>query len=148
MSVRRERHVLPAVDQVVAQLSDAEVFTKLDANAVFWQIKLADDSVLYTTFITPFGRFCFQRLPFGITLAPEFFQKKMSYILADLNGVVCMIDNVLVYGSTYKEHDERLEAALNRLQSAGVTLNKEKCQFRKTSVQFLGQTIDDQGCQT
>ena len=62
-SVRRERHVLPAVDQIVAQLSGAKVFTKLDANAGLWQIKLADDSILYTTFITPFGRFCFQRLP-------------------------------------------------------------------------------------
>ena len=144
-SVRRERHVLPAVDQIVAQLSDAKVFTKLDANAGFWQIKLAKDSVLYTTFITPFGRFCFQRLPFGITSAPEFFQKKMSSILTDLKGVVCMIDDVLIYGSNYKEHDERLEAVLNRLQSAGVTLNKEKCQFRKTRVQFLGQLIDGHG---
>ena len=144
-SVRRERHVLPAVDQIVAQLSGAKVFTKLDANAGFWQIKLADDSILYTTFITPFGRFCFQRLPFGITSAPKFFQKKMSSILHDLKGVVCMIDDVLVHGSTYKEHDERLEAVLNRLQSAGVTLNKEKCQFRQTSVQFLGQMIDGQG---
>ena len=144
-SVRRERHILPAVDQIVAQLSNAKVFTKLDANAGFWQIQLAEDSVLYTTFITPFGRFCFQRLPFGITSAPEFFQKKMSSILADLKGVVCMIDNVLVFGSTYKEHDERLQAVLNRLQNAGVTLNKEKCQFRKTSVQFLGQMIDGRG---
>ena len=144
-SVRRERHVLPAVDQIVAQLSNATIFTKLDANAGFWQIKLADESDLYTTFITPFGRFCFQRLPFGITSAPEFFQKKMSSILADLEGVVCMIDDVLVYGSSHKEHDDRLEVVLNRLQKAGVTLNKEKCQFRQTSVQFLGQMIDGQG---
>ena len=64
----KERHVLPAIDQVVAQLSDAKVFAKLDANAGVWQIKLADNSVLYTTFITPFGRFCFQRLPFSIPL--------------------------------------------------------------------------------
>ena len=143
-SVRREKHDLP-VDQVVVQLSDAKDFAKLKANARFGQIKLADDSVSYTTFVTPFGRFCFQRLPFGITSALEFFQKRMSSILTDLKGVVCMIDDVLVYGSTYKEHDERLEAVLNQLQNAGVTLNKEKCQFRKTSVQFLVQMIDGQG---
>ena len=78
----KERHVLPAIDQVVAQLSDAKVFTKLDVNAGAWQIKLADNSVLYTTlFITPFGRFCLHRLPFGITLAPKFFHKKRSSIL-------------------------------------------------------------------
>ena len=105
-SVRRERHILPAVDQIVAQLSNAKVFTKLDANAGFWQIKLAKDSVLYTTFITPFGGFRFQQLPFGITSVLEFFQKKMSSILTDLKGVVCMIDDMLIYGSNYKEHDE------------------------------------------
>ena len=109
-SIRRERHDLPAIDQIVAQLSDAKVFTKLEANASFWQIKLAEDSVLYTTFITPIGRFCFQKLPFGITSAPELFQKKMSSILTDLRGVVFMIDDVLIYGSNYKEHDEQLEA--------------------------------------
>jgi len=46
------------------------VFTKLDANAGFWQIKLSEESALYTTFITPFGKFCFKRLPFRITSAP------------------------------------------------------------------------------
>ena len=52
-------------------------------------------------------------LPFGITSALECFQKKMSCILADLRGVVCMMDDVLVHGSTHKEHDERLKAVLN-----------------------------------
>ena len=93
----------------------------------------------------PFGPFCFQRLSFGITSAPEFFQKKMSSILSDLKGVVCMIDDVLVYGSSHKEHDDRLEVVLNRLQKAGVTLNKEKCKFWKTNIQFLGQIIDGEG---
>ena len=130
---------------IVVKLSDAKVFMKLDANAGFWQIKLAEDFILCTTFITAFGRFCFQRLPFGITSAPEFFQKKMSSILTDFKGVVCMIDDVLIYSSNYKEHDERLEAMLHQLQSVGVTLNKEKCQFRKTRVQFLGQMIDGHG---
>ena len=69
----------------------------------------------------------------------------MSFILAKLKGVVCMIDDVLVCGSTYKEHNKRLQEALNWLQSGGVTLNTEICQFQKTSVQFLGQMIDGQG---
>ena len=102
---------------------------KLDANAGFWQIKLADKSALC---ITAFGRLCLERLPFGITSAQEFFQMKMSSILANLKGMVCMIDDVLVYGFSHKEHDERLKAVLTQLQNAGVTLNKEKCQFRKT----------------
>ena len=97
-SVCRELHPLPAVEQILAQLSGAQVFTKLDANSGFWQIPLARESALLTTFITPFGRFCFNRLPFGITSAPEHFQRRMSEILRGLDGVVCLIDDILVYG--------------------------------------------------
>ena len=121
------------------------MFTKLDANAGFWQIKLSEASSLYTTFITPFGRYCFKRLPFGITSAPEFFQKTMSAILANLDGVVCMIDDILIHGSNQEEHDRRLTAVLDKLHQAGVTLNKDKCKFSTNCVQFLGQQVDSQG---
>ena len=71
-NVYRERHPLPAVDQTLAQIAGARVFSKLDANSGFWQIPLSKESALLTTFITPFGRYHFNRLPFGITSAfPE-----------------------------------------------------------------------------
>ena len=73
-NVQRERHPLLVVDQMLAQLAGAQIFTKLDANSGFWQILLSPaKSALLTTFITPFGRYCFRRLPFGISLAPEHF---------------------------------------------------------------------------
>ena len=93
-SVLRERHPLPTVEQSLAQLAGAQVFSTLDANSRFWKITLDEESTLLTTFITQFGRYCFHRLPFGITSAPEHFQRQMSEILADLGGVVCMIDDV------------------------------------------------------
>ena len=73
-SVLREVHPMPKVDITLAQLSGATIFSKLDANSVFWQIPLAEDSRLLTTFITPYGQFCFNKLPFGISSAPEIFQ--------------------------------------------------------------------------
>ena len=73
-NVCHERHPLPAVEQVLAQLSGATVFSILDANSGFWQIPLSAESASLTTFISQFGRFCFRRLPFGITSAPEHFQ--------------------------------------------------------------------------
>jgi len=84
------------------------VFRKLDANAGFWQIRLSKESSLLTTFKTPYGRFCFNRLPFGITSAPEFFQ-----ILDSLPDALCMIDDVLVHGKNQDEHDQRLRAVLD-----------------------------------
>ena len=146
-SVRRERHILPSVDHTLAQLGGAKVFTKLDANLGFWQIELSKESALLATFITPFGRFCFNRLPFGITSAPEYFQKRMSEILSGLEGVVCMVDDVLVHGRTQEEHDQRLDAALARISNAGVTLNAEKCEFSQGRVKFLGHIVDGTGIQ-
>lgn len=70
-SVCRERHILPAVDDTLAQLKGASFFSKLDATSGFWQVPLHKESEPLTTFITPFGRYCFQRLPFGISSAPE-----------------------------------------------------------------------------
>ena len=69
--VKRERLVLPAVDDVLAELCGAKVFLKLDANSGFYQIELTEESSFLTTFITPFGRYHYKRHPFGITSAPE-----------------------------------------------------------------------------
>lgn len=86
--MRRERHILPAVDHTLAMLAGTKVFTKLDATTGFWQIPLSGESWLLTTFITPFGRYAFNRLPFGISSAPEHFQRRMSQMLEGCDGVV------------------------------------------------------------
>lgn len=146
-SVLREIHPLPKVDETLALLSGATCFSKLDANSGFWQIPLSADSRLLTTFLTPYGRFCFNKLPFGVSCAPELFQKRMINILEGLKGVVCQIDDVLVFGATRKEHDDRLLAVMRRLESAGVTLNLAKCEFAKDQVQFLGHLVSKAGVQ-
>jgi len=74
-SILREVHSMPKVDTTLAQLSGARLFSKLDANSGFWQIPLSEESKLLTTFITPFRRFCFNKLPFGISSAPDVFQR-------------------------------------------------------------------------
>jgi len=146
-SVLREVHPLPKVDDTLAQLAGAKLFSKLNANSGFWQIPLSPASHLLTTFITPSGRYCFNKLPFGISSTPEHFQKRMSKILAGLNGVVCQMDDVLVFGSDRAHHDARLLAILQRIESAGATLNAQKCVFGVTSVNFLDHVIDQSGIQ-
>jgi len=80
-SVQRENYSIPSIDHIFAQLREAKVFSKLNANSGFWQISLHKDSALLTTFITPFGRFCFNGLPFGITSTLKYFQKRMRDIV-------------------------------------------------------------------
>ena len=103
--VLRETYPIPPVDDTLAQLAGATVFSKVDANSGFWQIPLAKDLQLLTTFITPHGCYCFRKLPFGISSAPELYQHRMSQILSGLDTVLCHIDDVLIYGSTTEEHD-------------------------------------------
>ena len=141
-SVLREPHPIPTVDDSLAFLSGATRFSKLDANSGFWQVPLAEESRHLTTFITPFGRYQFNKLPFGISSAPELFQRRMNKILNGLEGVVCLIDDVLVFG---RNHDVRLLAAFQRLEEANVTLNQAKCEFNKSSVKFLGHVVNKNG---
>ncbi|UYV64962.1 K02A2.6-like, partial [Cordylochernes scorpioides] len=118
---------------------------KLDANSGFWQFGLAKESQKLTTFITPFGRFFFKRIPFGITSAPEIFQRKMTQLLGKIEGVVCFMDDIVVYGSSLEEHNERVRQVLKKIQEEGMTLNPEKCQFGVKTVKFLGHTLSSEG---
>ncbi len=140
--VLREVHPLPKVDDTLAQITGAKVFSKLDAHSGFWQILLAKTSRHLTTFTTPFCQYYFNKFPFGISSAPEHFQKRMSNILSGLEGVLCLIDDVLVFGKDKHEHDERLAVALTRIKEAGVTLNVSKWEFEKSKLKFLGHVID------
>ena len=82
-NIIREGYPLPSVDQILAQLSGSKVFTKLDCNSRFWQILLTKESSLLTTFITPFGKYCYNVLPFGISPVSEHYQKVMKENLSD-----------------------------------------------------------------
>ena len=93
----------------------------------------------------PLWQILFHRLPFGITSAPEHFQHRMQEILGDIEEVVCLIDDILVYGCTQEEHDECLLKVLCSLQKDGLTLNQDKCPFSQKQVPFLGQVVDKSG---
>ena len=135
---------MASVDENLAKLKDSKVFTKLDANSGFWQIPMDEESRLLTTFVTPFGRYCFNRLPFGISSAPEIFQCAMSRILEGLDGTVCHMDDILIHGETQELHDSRVRKVLQRLKDAGVTLN-DKCEFSKQRMKLLGHVISENG---
>ena len=120
---------MPKVDETLALHTGAKIL--LDSNSGFWQIPLAEESQLLTTFIIPYGQFCFNKLPFGISSAPELFQKRMTQILEGLDGVVCQIDDVLIFGTTWAEHDARLVAVMEWTETAGVTLTQKSVNSSK-----------------
>lgn len=144
-SVKRERFILPTVEDITHKLARMKVFTKLDAKSGYHQIPLDVESQLLTTFITPFGRYCFQRLPEGIFCAPEIFQREMTEILSGVEGVFVYMDDILVFGVDDESHDKALKEVLDRLKKANIVLNEGKCSYRKSEIEFLGFVFDEHG---
>ncbi|XP_063072782.1 uncharacterized protein K02A2.6-like [Engraulis encrasicolus] len=144
-AVRRERFILPTLEDVAPTLSGAAFFSTLDASSGFWQLPLDPASQRLTTFITPKGRFCFKRLPFGITSAPEIFQREMSTLLREHKGTVVVMDDILVSGKTKAEHDSNLKAVLQTIKASGLKLNKDKCHFAQPELRYFGHVIGADG---
>lgn len=111
----------------------------------YLQIEIAPGSREITTFITNKGLFRYTRLMFGITCAPELFQKNMEQILCGCDGCVNFIDDILVFGATKEEHDGRLQKVKKRLREYEVTLNDLKCVYGVKEVEFLGHRLSETG---
>ena len=144
-NVKRERYILPTLEDVTSKLSGAQVFSTLDAASGFYQVPLDEESQELTTFITPVGRYCFKRLPFGITSAPEIFMRKMNEVLEGLDGVSVYMDDILVYGENMDAHDKNLKAVISRLNDVGLMLNPDKCVYRQSELKFLGHIFSKDG---
>lgn len=87
--LRRELYPFPRVSDMLSQLAEEKMFLKLDTNSGFWQVMLDPGFKALTTFITPWGRYCFNRMPFGISSAPEYYQRAMEKILHCVDGFLC-----------------------------------------------------------
>lgn len=144
-NIKRPHLMLPNLEDIAPQLKNSKVFTTLDVSSGFWQVPLDKDSAHLTTFITSFGRYCFLRLPMGINVGPEEFQRKMSETMNGLRGCEVIMDDILIHGETQKEHDERLSQALKRIEASGLKLNRDKCHFSKSEVAFFGHRISSDG---
>lgn len=113
----------------------------------FWQIKLDKSSSDLCTFNTPFGRYKFLRMPFGIKSAPEVFQRKVLQIFGGIQGVQAVFDDLIIAGETEHEHDEILHKVLETAEKNKVTFNKEKLQLRVNSVKYMGNIVSADGFQ-
>ena len=150
-AIKRSHYPMPTIEEVATKLGKAKVFTVLDAKSGFWQIKLDEESSMLTTFNTPFGRFRWLRMPFGICSALEEFQRKMNNTFENLKRTAIIADDMLVFGegddieSATKDHDENLKNALQRARERNLKLNKEKVKLRMTEVPYIGHLLTSEG---
>ena len=105
MAIHRDHHKMPTMEEVAHKFAHSHFFTKLDALHGYWSIVLDQDSSLLTTFNSPFGRYCFLQLPFGLVCSQDIFQKKMDQILEECQGCIGIADGITVHGRTEAEHD-------------------------------------------
>ena len=143
--VRRPNHYTQVLDDILLHLQGASVFSILDARSGYWNVKLDDESKLLTTFNTPYGRYCFCRLPFGVVSALDVFQKKVDQTFEGLPGFVAIADDIVVFGKTEAEHDEHLDNIMKRTQEVGLCLNPDKCVVKSHRIKFFGNYLSSKG---
>ena len=123
--ILREQYALPSAEEIFSQMHGAKFFSFLDATQGFHHIKLSSESTLLTTFNTPFGRFEWLRLPYGLVCSSEVFHRRMMECLQGLEGVAVFIDDIAVWGRSKEEHDLRLKKLLEQCHKEGIHLNRK-----------------------
>ena len=106
-SIRRLHYPMRTLDDITSVLTGAKYYTLLDITHAYWSIVLDDDSSYLTTFSTPFGRYRYLRLPFGISASSDLFQMKIDEVFEGCSGMAAIVDDIVIYGSTREEHDAR-----------------------------------------
>ena len=128
-AVIRERHPIPTLEETLAALNGAAVFSKLDLQWGYHQVELHPELRVLTTFSTHNGLKHYKRLIFGLSSAPEMYQYVIQQTLQGIPGARNFSDDIIVFGSDQKSHKKNLDLTLSRLESKELTLNREKCIF-------------------
>ncbi|CAC5404852.1 unnamed protein product [Mytilus coruscus] len=144
-AVKRVRHPIPTIDELLQEVNSSKVFSKLDVTWAYHQIELKPEIREITTFVTHKGLFRYKRLMFGISCAPELYQNIMQQVLQGCEGVHNIMDDIIVHASNQVEHDKCVENVVRVLQDKGITLNNDKCEFNMSKVVFMGHVLSGRG---
>ena len=142
----RERYKLPTVEDAIAKFGNCDTFSKFDVKNAFWHCELDEESSFLTTMITPFGRYRWSRLPFGVNVASEIFQRKLLEQLDGLEYTIAIADDCSI-ASPEKEHDKAIHAFLQRCNDSNIRLNSspDKLQIRTPEMLLHGHVFTKDG---
>ena len=133
---------MPFIEDILDTLANAKFMSKLDLNKGFHQIPVKKEDKQKTAFCTPWGKYQFCRMPFGLRNGPAVFQRMMDKILhQDLDHCRVYIDDIVVFSPSWEQHCQHLSRVLERLRAAGLTANVSKCQWGKQQFEFLGHVV-------
>ena len=138
---------LPLVEDCLDTLAGNVYFSKVDANSAYWQVRIEEEDIKKTAFITKYGLFEFSRMPFGLCNAPATYCRVMNLVLRGLNWdtVLAFLDDILVLGKSFDDHLQNLRQVFTRLRDFGLRLKPKKCAFFQAEVEFLGRRVSQAG---
>lgn len=142
-----DNYPLPSIADILDQLGNSKYFTSLDLASGFHQIPLKKEDIPKTAFSTPLGHYEFTRMPFGLKNAPSCFQRLMNTVLTGIQGIKCFVylDDIIIYASSLKDHEDKLVTVFNQLKSANLKLQPDKCEFLRQEICYLGHVISENG---
>ncbi|CAI7905974.1 unnamed protein product [Closterium sp. NIES-54] len=143
----KNKYPLPRVEELFDMLVEATVFSKLDLQSGYHQIRLAEDDISKTAFRTRYGHFEFRVLPFGLTNAPATFMGLMNDIFRPFldRFVIVFLDDILIFSKSLEEHAQHLCIVLDTLRQHRLYAKLSKCTFARSSIGFLGHVISTKG---
>lgn len=146
---KKDRYPLPLIDETLARLNKAKVFTKLDIRQAFHRIRMEAGSEELTTFRTRYGAYKYKVLPFGLTNGPATYQRYMNDVLFEYLDVFCTayLDDILIYSDDILQHETHVKLVLQRLRESGLQADIKKCEFSVTETRYLGFIISTNGIQ-
>jgi RNase H-like domain found in reverse transcriptase/Reverse transcriptase (RNA-dependent DNA polymerase)/Integrase zinc binding domain/Chromo (CHRromatin Organisation MOdifier) domain/gag-polyprotein putative aspartyl protease len=146
----KNKYPMPRIDDILDQLKDAKVFSKIDLRSGYYQVRIKPEDVEKTAFRTRYGHYEFLIMPFGLTNAPATFMTIMNNILHPLldKCVIVYIDDILIYSKNEEEHEKHLRQVLTLLRENKLYGKLSKCEFFKESVEFLGHVVSSKGVET
>ena len=144
-SIKREYYSPPTIEAISSNLNGKKIFTVIDMSNCYWHKKLDEQSSLLCTFNTPYGRYKFNRLPFGVCCASDVAQRMVDVHFSDIPGALAVYDDIIISGKTPQEHDEALIRVLQRARERNIKFNRNKVQLRTPEVKYLGHIITADG---
>ena len=135
-------YYMASMEEILERVGSSQIISKIDLCKGFYQVVVEPQSQEKTAFVSPYGKFEFTRMPFGLKNAPATFQRLMEVVLGDCYHCSApYIDDVVVFSSSGEEHVQHLRLVMEKLRRFGLTLKESKCQFGREKLEYLGHII-------